>query len=324
MDMAILLTVTIFFTYLAGVVMFKPLLDKLEEEGFVGYDMYKKDKPPVPEMGGIGIAFSFLVGILFIGTLYEIPYEGYLIVFVLALYFIFGLVDDILGVSGGENLGYDKFFKVIIPLFFVFPLINHVDTHIDLCFFGNYELGLFYSFLFIPIFVMVCANLVNMFSYYNGQSAATTLIIVVFVVVKLYTVGRYDLLYILFPFIGAVLAFLSYNIQPAGVFPGDSGDMFMGAIIGIAGVVGKLEIFVFIALLPLTINFLMFACWFIQEKGDVKVKFGGVREDGTIKPPNPKTLMWMFPYYFKLTERQTNYIMIGLVFISSISAWMIC
>lgn len=304
--------------------MFKPLLEKLEKKGFVGYDMYKKGKPPVPEMGGIGIAFSFLAGILFIGTIYEMPYEGYLIVFVLALYFIFGLVDDILGVSGDEKLGYDKFFKMIIPLFFVFPLIHYVDTDINLYIFGNYELGIYYSFLVIPIFVMVCANLVNMYSYYNGQSAATTLIIVIFVSIKLYSVGRYEMLYILFPFVGAVLAFLSYNIQPAGVFPGDSGDMFMGAIIGIAGIVGKLEIFVFIALLPLIINFLMVATWFIQERGKEKAKFGCVRDDDTIKPPNPKTLMWLFPYYFRLTERGTNYIMIALVLLSSTSAWIFC
>jgi len=34
------------------------------------------------------------------------------------------------------------------------------------------------------------------------------------------------------------------------------------------------------------------------------VKFGRVREDGTIEVPNRFTLKWILPYYFKMTEKE--------------------
>ncbi len=323
LDTNVLFTITILVTYLTGIFIFSPLLVKLKTHGFVGRDMYKKGNPKIPEMGGIGICFAFLAGILFMSVFHEIPYLIYLSVFVLMLYFLFGLVDDILGVGGGD-VSPTKFAKMVIPLFFAYPLAHYAPTQIEIPLFGTVFLGSLYPYIILPVFIMVCANLTNMFSYYNGQSAGCTLIVLVFVVLKLNTLGRSDMLYILYPFMGAAMAFLSYNIYPAGVFPGDSGDLMMGAMIGIAATVGGIEAFVFVALLPLIINFLMVAWWFTMEKDDIKVRFGKVRSDNTIVPPNNRTLMWFFPYYFKLTERQTTLIMYSLVLLSCLAAWFFC
>ena len=323
MESNVLLTMTILVTYLTGIFLFSPLLIKLKEHGFVGRDMYKLGNPKIPEMGGIGICFSFLAGILFLSVFMEIPYIIYLCVFVLMLYFVFGLVDDILA-FGGNDLSPTKRAKMLLPLFFAYPLARYVGTEIDIPIIGSIPLGALYPFLILPIFIMVCANLTNMFSYYNGQSAGCTLIILIFVVLKLNSEGHNDLFYVLYPFMGATMAFLSYNIYPAGVFPGDSGDLMMGAMIGIAATVGGIESFVFVALLPYIVNFLMVFWWFTFEKETVKVKFGDVRSDNTIDPPNNRTLMWLFPYYFRLTERHTTLIMYALVTLSCLTAWFLC
>ncbi len=323
MDKAILFTITMLVTYLTGIFLFSPLLEKLRRHGYVGRDMYKIGNPEVPEMGGIGIFFAFLTGVLFMSVLHDISYVLYLTVFVLMLYFLFGLLDDLLG-SGSEDASPTKLVKIFIPFFFAYPLANHIQTTIELPFLGMLELSYLYPLLILPLFVMVCANLTNMFSYYNGQSVGTTLIVFIFIVLKLHSREQWDLLYVLFPFIGAAMAFLSYNIHPAGVFPGDSGDLMMGAMIGLCAVLGGIELFVFVALIPLIINFLMVAWWLIFEKESIKIKFGSVRPDNTIDPPNNRTLMWFFPYYFRLTENQTTLIMYGLVLISSLAAWFIC
>lgn len=322
LDNTILFALTILVTYLSGIFLFSPLLSKLRAHGYVGRDMYKVGNPEVPEMGGIGICFAFLMGMLFISIIIDIPYVVYLVTFVLMLYFLFGLIDDLLG-SGKEDASPRKIVKMIIPFFFAYPLANHVSTSIELPYIGGVDLRIFYPLIVLPLFVMVCANLTNMFSYYNGQSAGSTLIVLVFVVLKLYSHGEHELLFILFPFIGACMAFLSYNIHPAGVFPGDSGDMMMGAMIGLCATLGNIELFVFVALLPLIVNFVMVAWWFIFDKKSDKIKFGGVRPDNTIKPPNNRTLMWFFPYYIKLTENQTTLIMYALVLASSTTAWII-
>ncbi len=320
MDKILLFTLTILVTYLTGIFLFSPLLEKLKRHGYVGRDMYKTGNPEVPEMGGIGIFFAFLTGVLFMGVLHDISYVLYLTIFILILYFLFGLLDDLLG-KGVEDASPKKMVKIFVPFFFAYPLANHVQTTMNIPWVGSVEFGLFYTLLILPLFVMVCANLTNMFSYYNGQSVGTTLIVLIFVVLRLYSREQWELLYILFPFMGAAMAFLSYNIHPAGVFPGDSGDLMMGAMIGLCAVLGGMEIFVFVALLPLIINFVMVAWWFIFEREGAKVKFGGVRPDDTIDPPNNRTLMWFFPYYFRLTENQTTLIMYSLVLLSSLAAW---
>jgi len=45
----------------------------------------------------------------------------------------------------------------------------------------------------------------------------------------------------------------------------------------------------------------------IKKLGELK--FGEVRDDGTIKVPNPWTLKWTCPYYLRLTEHQSMWIM---------------
>ncbi len=311
-------------TFIVGIIIIRPLKRKLKEEGFVGRDMYKLDKPPVAEMGGIIIVISLMAGILIIASLSRLPYVIYLTIFVLLLYFFFGLVDDILGISGSLDLTPQKIAKVVVPLFFAYPLAHQVDNVINLSFFGEVGIGILYPIIFLPVYIMVSANLMNMYSYYNGQSSGTTLIILAFATFRLYTLGRTELMFILFPFLGATLALLSYNYHPAGMFPGDCGDLLMGAMIGITATVGNLELFVFIALLPLTLNFLMVLGWLIKEGGEIETRFGEIDAQGHIDPPNRRTLMWLFPSYLPLTERQTTYIMWSLVLLSSLAAWLCC
>lgn len=51
----------------------------------------------------------------------------------------------------------------------------------------------------------------------------------------------------------------------------------------------------------------MYVYWKIRKIGEIK--FGRLRDDGTIEVPNPWTLKWLFPYYFRLTEHQAMWIM---------------
>jgi len=324
LDAGVILTLSITISYIAGVVLFSPLLKKLKQKGFIGRDMYKPGYPPVPEMGGIGIAFAFIIGVLFLMSIGEMPFPIYPALFVLLFYFIFGLLDDLLGIGGDEEVSHDKIVKIIIPLFFIFPLYQYVNTHIPFPTGYVLELGVIYLLVVMPFYVMVSANLMNMFSYYNGQSAGSTLILLSAASLKIYQTGDIDMLYLIFPFLGATLSFLSYNLQPAGVFPGDSGDLLMGAVIGITAIMSNLEVFFFIAMIPLTVNFLMVAYWFLRDKEQTKAKFGDVREDGTIEAPNPHTLMWFFPYHMRLTEKQTTFIMFFLVLCSTLAAFYIC
>ena len=97
------------------------------------------------------------------------------------------------------------------------------------------------------------------------------------------------------------------------VVGGGSGGI--GAAIGAALVVQHYLFAGIIMLFPHIINFLMYLYWRIQHKrhpDDEKwkiVKWGRVREDGTLEVPNRLTLKWVLPYYFRMTEQQATYAM---------------
>ena len=74
-------------------------------------------------------------------------------------------------------------------------------------------------------------------------------------------------------------------------------------------------------LIPHIINFLLYLYWRIQHRrfpDDERfriVKWGRIREDGTLEVPNRLTLKWVLPYHFRMTEKQVVYSMYLLTII---------
>jgi UDP-N-acetylglucosamine--dolichyl-phosphate N-acetylglucosaminephosphotransferase len=66
----------------------------------------------------------------------------------------------------------------------------------------------------------------------------------------------------------------------------------------------------FIMLIPHTLNFLLYVYWRVKKYP--AVKFGRIRDDGTLEVPNPLTLKWVLPYYFRVSEKQAGYTMFAL------------
>ncbi len=64
-------------------IVFPALISRLQTEGIVGVDMHKPGQPKLPEMGGLGIAAGFVVGLIlaisletFFGNLFSICFGG--------------------------------------------------------------------------------------------------------------------------------------------------------------------------------------------------------------------------------------------------------
>jgi UDP-N-acetylglucosamine--dolichyl-phosphate N-acetylglucosaminephosphotransferase len=166
---------------------------------------------------------------------------------------------------------------------------------------GSVELGGLYLYFVVPAYVMVTANLANMHSGFNGLASGTALLVLFSLILKSAMTGGVENLLFAFPLLGIALAFHYYNLYPSQIFEGDVGSFMLGSAIGIVIILQKLELIGFVMLIPHIVNFLMYAYWKI--KGIPHVKFGRVCEDGTLEVPNPLTLKWLLPYYFKVTER---------------------
>jgi phospho-N-acetylmuramoyl-pentapeptide-transferase len=210
-------------------------------------------KDGTPTMGGILIWGTLLIFILFFSAVDSL-WPGSLIgrldflsrsetllpAGALIVTALIGLFDDWLDVRGkgvGGGGGLKLRHRLIIytliaiagALWFYYKL-NWTVFHVP--FLGNFEIGAWY----IPIFIfMIVATSfsVNETDGLDGLAGGTLLIAFGTYGVISYSLGRYDLATFCGVIIGALLAFLWFNIPPARFYLGDTGAMSLGVTLGI-------------------------------------------------------------------------------------------
>ncbi len=293
-------------------------IKKFREMGILARDYYKIEKKMVPTYGGISIVSSFsliFLAIIVVSTLgivnISISKLELVAILVIILYSVFGMIDDLYDIG--------RLQKVILPFFFSYPLsvLLLENKHIYLPLFGEVSFGYLVPFLIIPMYIMVVSNLINMHSGFNGLAMGLSAILIGTLFVKSIISGKNNI-YLLAAMFGCLIGFLYYNFYPARVFEGNIGSLSVGSAVGIGIILNNYYIAGIIMLLPHIINFLMYVYWRIMNKmypEDSKwrlVKFGRIRDDGSIEAPNFLTLKWLLPYYFKMTEKQVVIFMYGL------------
>ena len=166
--------------------------------------------------------------------------ETYLPLAALLLSALVGLLDDWLGVlkiggasGGGLKIRHKSLLYLAIALvgawWFYFKL--GFDT-ISVPFLGNFVIGWWY----IPIFIFIIfatAFSANETDGLDGLLGGVALFAFVALITVAFVLRLYDLAAFGGVVVGALLAFLWYNIFPAKFFMGDTGSMSLGITIGI-------------------------------------------------------------------------------------------
>lgn len=185
---------------------------------------------PMPKLGGLGIFIGFLFGYMLFGV-YSIQMNSILI----GSFFIIitGLIDD------------------IKPLKARYKLIGQVCAALSVMIYGQillteitvfgmiFEFGIF-SYPITLIFILSCVNIINLIDGLDGLSGGITSIFLLTIGAIALLQGRLGTLEITLSFLmlGATSGFLVHNFNPAKIFAGDSGAMFMGFIIAIVSLLG--------------------------------------------------------------------------------------
>jgi phospho-N-acetylmuramoyl-pentapeptide-transferase len=210
-------------------------------------------KEGTPTMGGILIWGTVLVLILFFYILHLVfpgsfsstlnflsQKETLLPLGALIASALIGLFDDWLdirkkGVLGGGGLRMKHrlliytAIAIIGALWFYFKL-DWTTIHIP--FLGYMEIAWWYIPVFI--FVLVATSFsVNETDGLDGLAGGTLLISFASYAIIAFVMGRYDLTVFCAVIIGALLAFLWFNIPPARFYMGDTGSMSLGITLGI-------------------------------------------------------------------------------------------
>ena len=278
---------------------------KMGTKPYVVPDMYKKGKPPIPNLGGLAIIFGVIASLIVSQFLIQDVTKLLVFYFVVLTYGIFTLVDDLIDVG--------KKSKIIIPFFLALPIaLLNIDTSLSLGFF-QIELGTIYTYIVAPLYLMVVANLINMHSGFNGLQTGLSGILLIAITIKILLEHGVGSVYLSLPILGAVLAFWYFDRYPSKMFLGNVGSYSMGSAIGGLLILNNMEFFGVVILIPHIINFLM-AVYIELVRGFKKRKniFGKLRKDGTIEAPAYPTLKWFPAHFFRLTEKQLTYIMYAL------------
>lgn len=272
------------------------IIMKLKKNGHVVKDMYKADMPLIPTQGGLVILliaiFSLSILTLFYGK--YVTSINYIIIVVVVLFALFGLLDDLVDIGRPA--------KLILLYYCSYPLIPLIiTTTILFPGIGSVDFSILYLQLIIPTYVPVVANLVNMHSGFNGLAPGLSLMILVTLLVKAFFHGDiFNSLFILC-LTGALAGYFWFEKYPSRIFWGNIGALSIGAAIGAMIVTQGFIVSGFIMLIPHTINFLLYIYWRLKKYPTAK--FGKVRDDGTLEVPNPLTLKWILPYYYRVTEK---------------------
>ncbi len=152
---------------------------------------------------------------------------------------IVGLADDLLGVfrigpkGGGLKMRHRLVIYTAIASFGAWWFYSKLEwSTVHIPFVGNFDIGAWYILVFIFILVATAFS-VNETDGLDGLAGGTLMTAFGAYSVIAYSQGHYDLAAFCGVILGALLAFLWFNINPARFFMGDTGAMSLGITLGI-------------------------------------------------------------------------------------------
>ena len=189
-------------------------------------------KNPLPRLGSVAIFVSFSLSLrtayllaLHNPRLHSLSLKALLIVVVPAsLVFLLGVYDDIYGAGPYFKFGIQG---VAATMLFLGGLrIVNIPV-----LFGQHTLPWFVGLPFTVLWVLAITNAFNLIDGLDGLAAGSALFstLVAFVVALLN--GQSLIAVMTLVLAGAILGFLKFNFNPATIFLGDSGSLFIGFLL---------------------------------------------------------------------------------------------
>jgi UDP-GlcNAc:undecaprenyl-phosphate GlcNAc-1-phosphate transferase len=188
--------------------------------GFVDQPSARKvHKIPLPRLGGVAIFLGFI---------------GVLLVF--DRFYLSQLVSILFGASFVSFLGIWDDYKRLRPLVKlagqVFAALILVFSGIQVHFLPNQALNIIVTVLW----VVTITNSLNLLDNMDGLSGGVAAVICTFFLLVAIITRQYLVASLSAALLGACLGFLFYNFNPASIFMGDSGSLFIGFMLAVLGI----------------------------------------------------------------------------------------
>ena len=205
---------------------------------------WHKNKQGTPTMGGImfiiGSSVAAVICIAFLwlngGAETQLMFVKVVAGALMAVGFgIVGFLDDYISIKKHRNLGLTEIQKLILQFIIVGAYLLSValaggTTETVIPFLGSVDLGFFY-YLLAAVFIVGMVNAVNFTDGIDGLNTSVTLVVALVFSVIAMLLNRVGLSLYAAAIVGAMIGFLFWNANPAKVFMGDTGSLFLGGAV---------------------------------------------------------------------------------------------
>ena len=205
----------------------------------------KVHKVNIPRLGGLGIYSGFLAGYTIFG---EMSAKMNAILIGSIIIIITGIIDDIKPIPAKIKL----LFQIIaasIVAFYGEILLKELSA------FGLYIHFGTLSYIITILFIVAIINCINLIDGLDGLAAGLSSIyfitIGIVIVVWKQSFGLDAIL--TFIMLGSTLGFLCHNFNPAKIFMGDTGSMFLGYMIAVIALLGFKNVTLTTLLVPIAL-----------------------------------------------------------------------
>jgi UDP-GlcNAc:undecaprenyl-phosphate GlcNAc-1-phosphate transferase len=194
---------------------------------------------PIPRVGGVAVFVSMLLGLLLLvpqvageeGLLQDQQsfFAGILVGSLIL--FTAGLVDDLVGLQPRT--------KIAVQLLAALAVYSFGFQISEIGFGSSFELSL--GWLALPVTLLWVVGVTNSFNLIDGLDGLATgvaLVALAATAVAAQLLHNFEVTLVCVALIGALLGFLRYNFNPARVFLGDSGSLFIGFLLAVLSVHG--------------------------------------------------------------------------------------
>lgn len=207
---------------------------------YEGGPAWHLSKSGTPTMGGLAFIISIVITVLPV-SMYFIFYIGesktgfsLLLTLIFSLgNSIIGIFDDAIKLRRKENAGLSPLQKLVLQfllaiLFLMARRYLFGDTTVISFPFFDVDFGIFYY----PLAVIILLGIVNCANLTDGiDGLASSVALTIGSVLFLVLCATAEISVISAAMAGATLGFLFFNVNPAQIFMGDTGSLFLGALV---------------------------------------------------------------------------------------------
>ena len=222
----------VFVTFLASLLLVPFVKKAAEHVGALDIPNERKvHKKPIPRMGGLAIFGAFLLGYMLFARssvqMLSILIGGFIIV-------LTGLFDDIKPVSAKV--------KFLLQIVAACVVVFYGKISLDFIeLFGlHFDFPVPINYVITILFIVSIMNMINLIDGLDGLAAGVssiyfgTIAIIAFILNKMQGLDTIMSLIML----GSTLGFLFHNFNPAKIFMGDTGSLFLGFTISVIALLG--------------------------------------------------------------------------------------